>query len=70
MQVRNFASVAVQVTEAHVDWERCDLQESVVVSPNEIGIVFLHGRYAKGRTYSVKMFSGLSFPLVSDVEYK
>lgn len=70
VQIRNFASVDVQVTEVYVDGERCDLQEPVVVSPNEIGIVFLRGHYVNGRAYNVRMFSGLSFPLVFDVKYK
>lgn len=70
VRIRSFASANVQVTEVYVNEKICDLKNTISISPGEISVIKLYGIYVRGRTYTVKIFSGLGLPLVFNIENK
>jgi hypothetical protein len=66
---RNFASVNVQILEAYVNGKEHNLTEKIIISPGDSGMIRLHGAYAKGEIYTVKITSSLGSALVRDVKY-
>lgn len=67
--VRSFASVNIQIMEAYVNDKVCNLKENIVISPGNVGVVYLYGTYVNGETYTVKIISSLGFPLVFNLKY-
>jgi hypothetical protein len=68
MCIENLAYVSVQVTEVYINEEIYALRETITIASNEVETVYLFGVYVIGNTYFVKVFSGLSQPIVFSVE--
>jgi len=69
ISVRNFASVNVRITGIHIDGKVHNLTENIVIPPNDVGTIHLHGAFAEGETYTLKIAPSLGSPLVSYVKY-
>jgi len=68
--VRSYASVGVQIMEAYVNGNACDLAENVIISPGTIGVIHLYSTYRKGETYNVKITPSTGSPLLFDINYE
>ena len=53
--VRNMGSVDVTITEAYVDKQFHSLTQTIHITPNSLGTVYITGTYEKGTTYAVKL---------------
>jgi hypothetical protein len=69
ISARNFASVNVEITGVYINGKAYSLTENIVISPDDVGTIHLHGTFVEGETYTVKITSSLGSPLVSDVKY-
>lgn len=68
--VRSVASVNIQIMEAYVNGNACNLNENVIIPPGAVGVIHLYGTYRKGETYIVKIIPSVSSPLVFDTKYE
>jgi len=69
ISARNFASVNVEITGVYINGKAYSLTENIVISPDDVGTIHLHGTFVEGETYTLKITSSLGSPLVSDVKY-
>jgi hypothetical protein len=66
---RNSASANVQITGVYINGKAYSLTENIIISPNNMGVIHLHGTYVEGETYTVNIAPSLGSPLIIDVEY-
>jgi len=67
--VRSFASESIQIMEAYVNDEMCNLEENIIISSGTVGVVHLYGTYVNGETYIVKIVSSLGSSLGFNIKY-
>ena len=67
--VRSFASVNIQIMEAYVNDEMCNLEENITISSGTVGVVHLNGTYVNGETYTVKIVLSLGSSLGFNIKY-
>ncbi|KPV63946.1 MAG: hypothetical protein AOA66_0525 [Candidatus Bathyarchaeota archaeon BA2] len=53
--VRNMGSVDITITKAYVDKQLHSLTQTVHITPNSLGTVYITGTYEKEATYTVKL---------------
>jgi hypothetical protein len=68
--IRNYASVNIQIMEAYVNGNTCDLTENVIISPGTNGILHLYGAYRKGGTYNVEITPSIGSALLFNINYE